>query len=136
MRVDSSFIAHLLDFAQNRPFASSIGVSFASSMGAQNGNLEIVFCEWFGRFRIFADVLFALVSGLKIRFQIREFCRPSASTFGWAASSFAWITGFCLNPYGIWLVFKGQSTKNNRNAKYALNTLALSFPEFSHSFGQ
>ena len=80
MRVDSSFIPQLLGFAQNRPFASSICVSFASSMGAQNGNLENRFCEWFGRFRIFADVLFALVSGLKIRFQFREFDRLSAST--------------------------------------------------------
>ena len=76
------FITQLLDFAQNGPFASGICVSFASSMGAQNGNLENRFCEWFGRFRIFADVFFALVSGLKIRFQIREFDRPSASRFG------------------------------------------------------
>jgi len=117
VRVDSSFVQQLLGFAQNRPFASSICVSFASSMGAQNDNLENRFCEWFGRFMIFADVLFALVSDLKIRFQIREFGRPSASRFGWAASSFAWITGFCLSPYGIWLVFKGQNPKNNRNVK-------------------
>ena len=80
MGVDSSFTEQLLDFVQTRPFASSIGVSFTSSMGAQNGNLENMFCEWFGRFGIFADVLFALVSGLKIRFQIREFDRLSAST--------------------------------------------------------
>ena len=70
MRVHSSFLMQLLDFARTRSFASSIGVSFASSMGAQNGNLESRFCEWFGRFGIFADVLFALVSDLKIRFQI------------------------------------------------------------------
>ena len=70
MRVDASFVKQLLDFAENRPFANSICVSFASSMGAQNGNLESRFCEWFGRFGIFADVLFALVSDLKIRFQI------------------------------------------------------------------
>ena len=80
MRVESSFIQQLSGFAQNDPFASSICVSFASSMGAQNGNLENRFCEWFGRFLVFADVLFALVSGLKIRFQFREFDRLSAST--------------------------------------------------------
>ena len=80
MRVDSSFITQLLEFAQNRPFASSIGVSFASSMGAQNDNLENRFCEWFGRFKIFADVLLRVVSDQKVSLLKLKIEHPSAST--------------------------------------------------------